>query len=173
MSCQLLVGLQYCVGFAKKPAVDDGYLFIYLFANLQLYFLWTIKIRRSKLNIFCINRDYFFLKNSLILCGIFWAGCYSDFQVNEPHFYISRILYVRVACRRQTLRERREGAFAERPVGKEERNTDIGVWSKYLKTAVSRVFEEYYECLKVIIFSIKLLTTSYYWGLLSCNIVMM
>ena len=52
---------------------------------------------------------------------------YSDFQVNEPHFYISRIRGA----------SRREGAFAERPVGKEERNTDIEVWSKYLKTAVN------------------------------------
>ncbi|WYM01302.1 MAG: hypothetical protein ACSI46_21505 [Gloeotrichia echinulata DVL01] len=56
--------------------------------------------------------------------------CYSDLQVNEPHFYISR-----------------KGAFAERPVGKEERNTDIEVWSKYLKTAVMQTGIEYIKFL--------------------------
>ncbi len=61
---------------------------------------------------------------------------YSDFQVNEPQFKISRISV----------------AFAERAVGsstkyvrrkdaKEERNTDISLWSKYMKTAVSIPFK--------------------------------
>ncbi|XZF65116.1 MAG: hypothetical protein ACSI46_10720 [Gloeotrichia echinulata DVL01] len=40
---------------------------------------------------------------------------YSDFQVNEPHFYISRI---RVASRR-------EGAFAERLAEKAQRKKEI------------------------------------------------
>jgi hypothetical protein len=79
---------------------------------------------------------------------------YSDFQVNEPHFYISRILYEtlreRAASRREgafAKRSRRVGAFAERPVGKEERNTDIEVWSKYLKTAVNSKLIAHYSLL--------------------------
>ncbi len=43
--------------------------------------------------------------------------------------------------------QRRKGAFAERPVGKEERNTDIEVWSKYLKTAVMQTGIEYIKFL--------------------------
>jgi len=58
-------------------------------------------------------------------------------RLNEPHFYISRI---RAASRREGAKaQRNKGTKEQRNKGtKEQRSTDISVWSKYMKTAVSK-----------------------------------